>query len=60
MHLCDFSISIYTYLFTYSLKIIFSKGGLGNRTTDKTKKVNAIVKVAIEIHETKNDFFKLT
>ena len=60
MYLYDFLIFFYTYLFTYSLKIIFSKGGLGNRITDKTKNVNAIVKVAIEIHETKNDFFKFT
>ena len=38
---------------------IFSNGELGNRITDETNNVKAIVKVAIDKQETKNDLFRL-
>ena len=47
------------YLFTNFWRKILSNGGLGNWITDEIKSVNAIVKVAIDKQETRNDLLRL-
>ena len=47
------------YLLTNFWRKSLSNGGLGNRITDEMKSVNAIVKVAIDKQETRNDLLRL-